>query len=86
LRPGEGARPSDGRDVTPQAPACDRCASDQLGLATPAEPAKGRPSKQHGIESRVPWWPDLFVLPGITTADDPPPGGLDALDSYQHQH
>jgi hypothetical protein len=49
------------------------------------EPAKARPTKQHGIESRVPWWRDLFDLPGMTTADDPPPGGLAALESYQRR-
>ena len=49
------------------------------------EPAKARPTIQHGIESRVPWWQDLIDLPALTTADDPPPGGLDALTSYQHR-
>jgi hypothetical protein len=49
------------------------------------EPAKARPTIQHGIESRVPWWRDLFDLPGMTTAEDPPPGGLEALDSHQDQ-
>jgi hypothetical protein len=47
------------------------------------EPAKARPTMQHGIESRVPWWRDLFDLPGMTTTDDPPPGGLEALASRQ---
>lgn len=49
------------------------------------QPAKARPTRQYGIESRVPWWRELFDLPGITTADDPPPGGLDALKSYQRR-
>jgi hypothetical protein len=48
------------------------------------QPAEARPTRQYGIESRVPWWPELFELPGIATADDPPPGGLEALESYQH--
>ena len=33
----------------------------------------------------MPWWQELFDLPGIATADDPPPGGLGALKSYQHR-
>ena len=49
------------------------------------QPAEVRPTVQHGIESRVPWWRDLFDLPDLTTAEDPPPGGLDALESYQHR-
>jgi hypothetical protein len=49
------------------------------------EPARARPIKQHGIESRLPWWRDLFELPGLTTEDDPPPGGLAALVSHQHR-
>ena len=49
------------------------------------EAAAARPTKQHGIESRVPWWQDLFHLPGMTTADDPPPSGLAALESYQRR-
>ena len=31
---------------------------------------------------RVPWRQELFDLPGVTTADDPPPGGVDVLESY----
>jgi hypothetical protein len=49
------------------------------------EPERARPTKQHGIESRVPWWRDLLELPGLTTADDPPPGGLAALVSHQRR-
>ena len=49
------------------------------------EPAKARPTMQHGIESRVPWWHELLDLPGLTTADDPPPGGLEALASHQRR-
>jgi hypothetical protein len=49
------------------------------------DPARARPTKQHGVESRVPWWGDLFELPGMTTADDPPPGGLAELESYQRR-
>jgi hypothetical protein len=49
------------------------------------DPAKANPTKQHGIESRVPWWRELFELPGQTTAQDPPPGGLEAMENYQHR-
>ena len=49
------------------------------------EPARARPTRQYGIESRIPWWRDLFDLPGTTTADDPPPGGFEALVSHQHR-
>jgi hypothetical protein len=47
------------------------------------EPARAQPTVQHGIESRVPWWRELFDLPGSTTEDDPPPGGLESLQNYQ---
>lgn len=47
------------------------------------EPARARPTSQIGIESRVPWFHELADLPATATADDPPPGGLDALVSYQ---
>jgi hypothetical protein len=49
------------------------------------EPAKARPTIQHGVESRVPWWRDLFELPDMTTGEDPPPGGVEALKSYQQR-
>jgi hypothetical protein len=63
-------------------------AKDQINvtLGSLDKPAKAKPTKQHGIESRVPWWQDLFDLPGLTTADDPPPGGLAALVSYQRRN
>jgi hypothetical protein len=48
------------------------------------DPAAAKPGAQLGVESRVPWWPDLLDLPESTTAEDPPPGGLDAIASYQH--
>jgi hypothetical protein len=47
------------------------------------EPARARPTVQNGIESRVPWFHELPGLPGSTTAEDPPPGGLDAVVSHQ---
>jgi hypothetical protein len=48
------------------------------------EPARAKPTGQLGIESRVPWFHELAGLPATSTADDPPPGGLDAVVSYQH--
>lgn len=48
------------------------------------DPAAAKPSIQVGVESRVPWWRELFDLPGRTTAQDPPPGGLEAVESRQH--
>jgi hypothetical protein len=48
------------------------------------EPARARPTSQIGIESRVPWFAELADLPAKATADDPPPGGLDAVRSHQH--
>ena len=47
------------------------------------DPARVKPERQYGVESRVPWWHELFVLPEVRTDDDPPPGGLDNLVSYQ---
>lgn len=48
------------------------------------EPARAKPTRQYGIESRVPWFAELADLPGTRTEDDPPPGGLATLESYQH--
>ena len=47
-------------------------------------PAAARPVAQLGVESRVPWWRELFELPEQTTEQDPPPGGLEAMANYQH--
>jgi hypothetical protein len=62
-------------------------AKDEINvtLGSLDEPAKAPPTRQYGIESRMPWWRELVDLPGITTADDPPPGGLEALESYQRE-
>jgi hypothetical protein len=49
------------------------------------DPAAAKPASQVGVESRVPWWRELFNLPGSTTAENPPPWGLEAVASYQHQ-
>ncbi len=47
------------------------------------QPARARPTAQIGIESRVPWFAELATLPASTTADDPPPGGIGAVQSRQ---
>lgn len=49
------------------------------------DPAAAKPASQVGVESRVPWWRELFDLPGSTTAENPPPGGLEALANHQHR-
>jgi hypothetical protein len=59
--------------------------SISVTLGSLDEPARAKPTRQYGIESRVPWWHDLFDLPGSTTAENPPPGGLESVASYQHQ-
>jgi hypothetical protein len=48
------------------------------------QPARARPTHQLGIESRVPWFDEIAALPATMTADDPPPGGIDAVRSRQH--
>ena len=50
------------------------------------DPAAAKPASQVGVESRVPWWRELFELPGRTTQKDPPPGGLEAMSSFQHRY
>jgi hypothetical protein len=48
------------------------------------EPARVPPRDQIGVESRLPWLDEVLRLPGKTTAEDPPPGGADAVRSLQH--
>ena len=73
---------------------CARCgtpltfrylAEDRINvtLGSLDEPARAKPTLQHGIESRVPWWRELFDLPGQSTAQEQPPGGLEAMENYQ---
>lgn len=73
---------------------CGRCGTplffryldeDRIAITTGSldEPARARPTGQLGIESRMPWFDQLAGLPGTRTDEDPPPGGLDALVSYQ---
>jgi hypothetical protein len=60
-------------------------AKDHISLTIGSldQPERARPSAQYAIESRVPWFHELADLPGTRVADDPPPGGLDTLVSYQ---
>ncbi len=57
----------------------------RIGVTTGSldEPARARPTRQLGVESRVPWFHELSDLPATATADDPPPGGLEVA-SRQH--
>ena len=51
------------------------------------EPVRARPTRQYGVESRVPWFHELADLPGTRTEDDvgeaAPPGGIEQVESYQ---
>ena len=60
-------------------------AKDHIALTTGSldQPERARPTSQYAIESRLPWFHELADLPGTRIADDPPPGGADALESYQ---
>ncbi len=60
-------------------------AEQHIALTTGSldQPARGRPTSQYAIECRLPWLHELADLPGRRIADDPPPGGLDALVSHQ---
>jgi hypothetical protein len=48
------------------------------------QPERARPRSQYGLESRISWLDEALALPGVRTQDDPPPGGLAAVESYQH--
>jgi hypothetical protein len=47
------------------------------------DPAAVTPAEQYAIESRLPWLDAALRAKGVRVADDPPPGGLDALVSHQ---
>ena len=47
------------------------------------EPARVRPTKQIGVESRLPWLDEALQTPRFTSEEDPPPGGLEAVGSRQ---
>jgi hypothetical protein len=59
--------------------------SISVTLGSLDEPAGAKPTRQYGIEGRMPWWRELFDLPGSTTAENPPPGGLETMASYQRR-
>ncbi len=42
------------------------------------------PGKQYGTESRMPWFGELFALPGTRTEDDLPADLQDRMTSAQH--
>ena len=60
-------------------------ATDKISLTTGSldQPERVPPTEQVGIESRVPWLHEALALPGKRTEDDPPPGGLAVITSYQ---
>jgi hypothetical protein len=62
-------------------------AKDQIDVTIGSldDPAAARPTSQVGVESRVPWWRELFELAERTTQQEPPPGGLEAMQNYQHR-
>jgi hypothetical protein len=47
------------------------------------QPERAMPKSQFGIESRISWLDEALRLPGVRTEDDPPPGGLAAVQSRQ---
>jgi hypothetical protein len=47
------------------------------------EPARVRPTQQIGVESRLPWLDEVMQTPRYTSEEDPPPGGLAAVESRQ---
>ena len=48
------------------------------------EPAKVRPERQFGTESRLPWFAELSNLPALSTDEVIPPGLLAKIQSRQH--
>ncbi len=50
------------------------------------QPAKIRPGRQYGIESRMPWFATLASLPGQTCTEDDIPALADAIAASNHQH
>ena len=47
------------------------------------QPERGRPNVQNGAESRLPWLDEALQTPRVRTEDDPPPGGMAAIRSFQ---
>ena len=58
----------------------DPGASRRPDLGSPRT-GQGQADQVARHRERVPWRQELFDLPGVTTADDPPPGGVDAIES-----
>lgn len=48
------------------------------------QPAKVRPERQFGAESRMPWFADLHDLPALSTEEVIPPELLSQIHSRQH--
>jgi hypothetical protein len=59
--------------------------TDKISLTAGSldQPERVPPTEQVGIESRVPWLHEALARPGKRTEDDPPPGGLAAITSFQ---
>lgn len=54
-----------------------------LMIASLDDPNAVRPTQQYAIESRLAWTDSIPELPGIRLADEPPPGGAEAVQSRQ---
>lgn len=74
---------------------CERCGTplschehgkDHINLSIGSfdAPQKLRPTRQYGIESRLPWLDQLATLPGKCTEDTCPPDFLAKLENRQH--
>jgi hypothetical protein len=48
------------------------------------DPARVQPTKQHGIEGKVPWVDDIVTLPGERTQDWMSQVGITSVQSRQH--
>ncbi len=55
-----------------------------VSLGSLDDPARVVPSKQYGIEGRIPWVGELLDLPGVRTEDDIPAEQLARFASRQH--
>ena len=55
-----------------------------LSIGSLDAPARVRPERQIGIESRVPWFAELAALPEARTDEAIPPERLAGIESRQH--
>jgi hypothetical protein len=55
-----------------------------ISIGSLDRPADVPPGKQYGIESRLPWFGELFALPGTRTEDDLPADLQERETSAQH--